>query len=227
MITSRILLILTLCALFSSNGMAQDLGRYRDFQFGMTPEAVAARMQINASAIRTIYHRPALIQTFQWDKPGYSDSVMNDKSVRSIRFEFYEGELSKIVITYDPVATNGMTTDDMIEAISRPYGAAIMPERTVAVSTSSVYPDTQTVLASWEDGQYSYNLFRSEYGSTFGLVAFSKRLDLMAGASIRESDRLDKLEAPERERALQLKQEADRRAAQEKARVVSKSSFRP
>jgi len=49
----------------------------------------------------------------------------------------------------------------------------------------------------------------------------------MVTVSIREADRLDKLEAPERERALQLKQEADRRAAQEKARLVSKPNFRP
>jgi len=228
MISSRTLLTPSLCALlFSSAGMAQDLGRYRDFQFGMSPETVATQMQINPLAIRTTYHRPAVIQTFQWDKPGYSDSGTKDKSLRSIRFDFYNGELSKIVVTYDPTGTNGLTTDDIIEAISALYGPAAKPDRTIAVSASSAYPNNQAVLASWEDAQYSYNLFRSEYGNTFGLVAFSKNLDLMASVSIREADRLDKLEAPERERVLQLKQEVDRRAAQEKARLVSKPNFRP
>lgn len=228
MISPRTLLTASLCALlFSSAGMAQDLGRYRDFQFGMSPEIVATQMQINPSAIRTTYHRPAVIQTFQWDKPGYSDSGTKDKSLRSIRFDFYNGELSKIVVTYDPKGTNGLTTDDIIEAISALYGPAAKPDRTIDVSASSVYADNQTVLASWEDAQYSYNLFRSGYGITFGLVAFSKRLDLMASVSIREADRLDKLEAPERERALQLKEEAAKRTAQEQARLVNKPGFHP
>ena len=228
MISFRTLLTASICALlFSSAGMAQDLGKYRDFQFGMSPEAVATQMQIKSSAIRTTYQRPAVIQTVQWDKPGYSESGTKNKSLRSIRFDFYNGELSKLVVTYDPAGTNGLTTEDMIEAISALYGPAAKPERTITVSASSLYADNQTVLASWEDALYSYNLFRSEYGNTFGLVAFSKKLDEMASVSIGEADRLDKLEAPERARVLQLKQEVDRRAAQEKARLVSKPSFRP
>lgn len=228
MIRFRSLLTASLCVLLlSSAAMGQDLARYRDFQFGMSPEALATQMQINPSAIRTTYHRPAVIQTFQWDKLGYSESGTQNKSLRSIRFDFYNGELSKIVVTYDPAETNGLTTADMIEAISALYGPAANSDRTIAVSASSVYVDKQTVLASWEDALYSYNLFRSGYGNTYGLVAFSKKLDEMASVSIREGDRLDKLEAPERERALQLEQEADRRAAQEKARLVSKPSFRP
>src|ERR1043166_4161598 len=58
MINSRTLLAPSLSALlFSSAGMAQDLARYRDFQFGMSPEAVATQMKINPSAIRTTYRR--------------------------------------------------------------------------------------------------------------------------------------------------------------------------
>jgi hypothetical protein len=226
MITFRTILKASLCALLlSCTGIAQDLSKYRDFQFGMSPEAAATQMQMSPSAIRTTYHRPALIQTFQWDKPGYSETETKNQSLRSIRFDFYNGELSKIVVIYDPARTNGLTTDDMVEAISGLYGPAAKPDRTIAVS--AVYADNQTVLASWEDALYSYNLFRSGYGNAFGLVAFSKKLDEMASVSIREADRLDKLEAPERERALQLKQDADRRAAQEKARLASKPSFRP
>src|SRR5690242_2281327 len=202
MISYRMLLAPLCALLFSSVSMAQqDLAKYRDVQFGMSPEAVATQMKINPSAIRTTYQRPAVVQTFQWDNLAYSDAATKDKSVRSIRFDFYNGELYKMVVTYDPVATDGMTTDDVIEAISALYGPAAKPDRIIGVSTSSTYPDNQTVLASWEDSQYSYNLYRSEYANTFGLVAFSKKLDLMASGSIREADRLDKLEAPERARS--------------------------
>jgi len=166
-----------------------------------------------------------LIQTLQWDQSSYSD--LKDRSLRNIRFDFYNGELFKMVVTYDTARTGGLTTDDMIEAISAIYGQAAKPESTVSVSTFSLYEDNQKVLACWENAEYSYNLFRSPYGNAFGLIAISKKLDLMANDSGREADRLDKLEAPEKERAQQMKQEEDKRTAQEKARLISKPNFRP
>jgi hypothetical protein len=229
MISPRTLLTsLFFVAVFSSLGTAQDLARYRDFQFGMSLESVAKQTNMDAAAAKTIHQRPAVIQTLQWDQSSYSDRAAKDRSLRSIRFDFYNGELSKMIVTYDPVRTDGLTTDDMIEAISAIYGPATKPEKTVAVSTSSMYVvDNEKVLACWEDAQYSYSLFRSSYGNAFGLYAVSKKLDLMASDSGREADRLDKLEAPEKERAQQMKQEEDKRAAQEKARLISKPNFRP
>jgi hypothetical protein len=227
MINTRTFATSLLCAaLFSSLGTAQDLSKYRNFQFGMSLESVAKEINMKASAARVSHQRPAMIQTLQWDQFGYSDLPGKDRSLRSIRFDFYNGELSKMVVTYDPIGTEGLTTDDMIEAISAIYGAATKPERTIAVS-SAVYEDNQKVLACWEDAQYSYNLFRAAYGNAFGLVAFSKKLDIVASDSSRESDRLDKLEAPARELAQQVKQEEDKRVAQEKARLISKPKFRP
>jgi hypothetical protein len=228
MISYRMLATSILCAaLFSSLGAAQDLAKYRDFQFGMSLESVAKQIHMDASAAKTTHQRPAVIQTLQWDQSGYSDRAPKDGSVRNVRFEFYNGELSKMVVTYDPAGTEGLTTDDMVEAISAIYGLATKPERTIAISTSSIYEDNEKVLACWEDAQYSYNLFRSPYGNAFGLVAFSKKLNLMATDSSREAARLDKLEAPQKELARQMKQEEDKRAAEQKARLISKPKFRP
>jgi len=199
-----------LCAaLFSSLGTAQDLSKYRDFQFGMSLESVAKQTHMKASAAKITHQRPAMIQTLQWDQLSYSGLQAKDRSLRSIRFDFYNGELSKMVVTYDPSGTEGLTTEDMIEAISTIYGPASKPERTIAVSASAVYEDNEKVLACWEDAQYSYNLFRAAYGNAFGLIAISKKLDLMASESSREADRLDKLEAPQKELALRIKQEED------------------
>ena len=209
-------------------GAAQDLAKYRDFQFGMSLESVAKQIHVNASDAKTTYQRPALIQTLQWEQFGYSNRAAKADSLNNVRFDFYNGELSRMVVTYDPVGTEGLTTDDMIEAISAMFGTATAPERTITVSGSAAYyENNQKVLACWEDAQYSYNLFRSSYGNAFGLVAFSKKLDLMASDSRREADRLDKLEAPGKELARQMKQEEDKRAAQEKARLISKPKFRP
>src|SRR5260370_11663061 len=164
---------------------------------------------------------PWAIQTPQWDQLGYSVPAAKDRSLRSIRFDFYNGELFKMVVAYDPVGTEGLTTEDMVQAISSIYGPATKPERTVGVSIFSLYEDNQKVLASWEDAQYSYNLFRSPYGDAFGLIAISKQLDLVAADASREAERLDKQEAPAQELAQQVKQDDDKRAAQEKARMVT------
>jgi hypothetical protein len=229
MITFRALVMSLLCvALFSSAGLTQDLDRYRDFQFGMSLESVLKQIQLKTSDARTIHQRPAVIQTVQWDQFAYSELAAKAGSLRNIRFDFYNGELSKMVVTYDPVGTDGLTTADMIEAISAIYGrATTTPERTIAVSSSAVYHDSEKVLAWWENDQYSYSLFRSSYGNAFGLVALSKKLDLLAINSSQEADRLDKSEAPEKEAARQIKQEEDKRAVQEKARVANKPKFRP
>jgi len=182
---------------------------------------------MNASATKTIHQRPALIQALQWDQVLYTEAAAKYGSIRGIRFDFYNGELFKLAVTYDPAGTDGLTTADMIEAISAVYGPAATPQRTIALSPSALYDEKQEVLACWEDALYSYNLFRSEYGNTFGLVALSKEVAVMATNASREADRLDKLEAPAKELARQAKQEEEKRAAQEKARLVSKPKFRP
>jgi hypothetical protein len=132
-----------------------------------------------------------------------------------------------MIVTYDPLATEGLTTDDIVEAISVLYGTAAKAADSIVVSNSATYEDQEKVLARWEDAQYSYSLIRFSYGSAFGLVAFSKRLDMMAGDSRRESDRLDKLEAPSKELARQMKLNEDKRTAQESARSVNKPKFQP
>lgn len=212
-------------ALFSSPGIAQNLGKYRDFQFGTNVESLAKQIQMKVSEANTNHQRPALIQTLQWNSTSYLPGTT--ASVRSIRFDFYNDELFKMVVTYDSVGTKGLTADDIIEAISAVYGTAGKPDDFITISNSTTYPDQEKVLARWEDAQYSYNFFRFSYGSEFGLVAFSKTLDMMANAASREADRLDALEAPAKELVRQKKQAEDARTALESARAVNKPKFRP
>jgi hypothetical protein len=182
---------------------------------------------MDVSDAKTIHQRPAMIQTLQWDQSNYSNPAPKERSLRSLRFDFYNGELFKIIVAYDPGGTDGLTTQDVVEAISGIYGPATTPDRTIPVPTASLYEDNQKVLGCWENDQYSYNLFRSRYGNAFGLIAISKKLDLVATDAIREAERLDRLEAPAKEIARQKQQEADRRTEQEKARLISKPNFRP
>ena len=116
----------------------------------------------------------------------------------------------------------------MVEAISVKYGVATRPTaKIILFSSFHIYNDSEKVIARWEDTRYSFNLFRSSYQPTFGLLVFSKQLDRSAVAAIAEAIRLDDLEAPQREIERQRKQEAESRAAQEKARPANKGNFRP
>jgi hypothetical protein len=131
------------------------------------------------------------------------------------------------VVNYDRYKTEGLTTEDVVEAISAKYGTATKPSAEITYSSSQVYNDREAVIARWEDSQYSFNLFRSSYQPTFGMMAFSKRLDALARAAVVEAIRLDEQEAPQREIERQQKQDEANRATQEKAKLANRPQFRP
>jgi hypothetical protein len=203
---------------------APDLSRYREFQFGMDLAAVAKLVDMRPSEAKVIHQRPAVIQELTWQP--LSSSPQADP-VRTIFFSFYNDELFRIVVNYDRYKTEGLTTEDVVEALSAKYGTATKPAAEIIFSSSQVYNDSEVVIARWEDSQYSFNLFRSSYQPTFGMVGFSKRLDALARAAIAEAIRLDEQEAPQRKIERQKKQDAEDRAAQAKARLVNKPAFRP
>jgi hypothetical protein len=206
--------------------VAGDLSRYRNYQFGMTVPEIAKLAGVDASTVRVIHNRPAIIQELEWQPRDFARSSPQADSVNGVLFSFYNGELFRMVIDFDSYKTEGMTVDDMVEVISSVYGTATKPVAGITVSTSEVYNDSEVVIARWEDLQYSFNLFHSTYKPTFGVIAFSKKLDAQARAAVAEAIRLDDREAPQREIERQKKQAAEDRAAQEKVRELNKSKFR-
>jgi hypothetical protein len=218
-------------ALFASVGGAQNFSKYRDFEFGTDIDTVAKQLHMDPSAATTVHRRPEVIQTLSWRQYSYvsssSSSSSKPDSLQTLRFDFYNGALARIVVGYDPVQVQGLTVEDISEAISNVYGRASLVNTTVVISDPGRREETRPVLARWEDPNYSYSLFSAPYGSSFGVVAVSKRLDLMATVAGREANRLDELEAPLREAERQKKAEQDLQAAQDKARLIAKPNFRP
>jgi hypothetical protein len=205
----------------------QDLSKYREFQFGMNLLAVAKQADVKPTEARVVHQRPALIQELEWRPQRSLSTSPEGDTVKEVLFSFYNGELFRIMVNYDQYKTEGLTNEDMVEAISSRYGVATRPAaKIILFSSFHVYNDSEKVIARWEDSQYSLNLFRSSYQPTFGLLVFSKRLDARAVAAIAEAIRLDDQEAPQREIQRQKKQDEENRAAQEKARPANKASFR-
>lgn len=222
--------LLVVCFVFlAPQGSAQDLARYRDFEFGMTVDSVVKHTKSEPSSIKTLYTKPELIQTLHWNRQDYFSPVPLDATdpVRSIRFDFYQDRLFRIVAVYSTKQLEGMSSDDVVEAISKTYGPATMPGGNVVVSSYADYEDEQKVLARWENEENIYSLFRSSYRGEFGLVGYSRKIETIATGSIVEARRLETAAAPQREVDRQQKEVENRRAAEEKARSVNRPNFRP
>lgn len=224
--SARILAVsIPLALLLAPALRAGDLSRYREFQFGMDLPTVVKLVKMNSSDVKVIHQRPGPIQELDWHPSRLPETSPDPGPLQNILFSFYNNELFRMVVTYDRYKTDGMTAEDMIEAISASYGKATRP--TVDIIFPSIYHETAKIVARWEDGQYKFSLVRPSYQLSFAMVASSKRLDALAEAAIIEAIRLDKQEAPRKEAELQSRQDEERRVQQEKARVTNKASFRP
>ena len=204
----------------------QDLSKYRTFSLGTSLAELTKQVGPYSHWTTLIHQRPAAIQELTFWTLSSSRSPVGVEPVSQILFSFYDGELYRIVVTYDRDATKGLTDDDMVQAVSARYGAATRFYPEINLPTYDMFASTETVIARWEDSQNSVNLFRSSNQSSFLLAVFSKRLDARAKAAIIESEKLEKLdkqEAPQVEIG-RLKKEADELAI---VRQINQKTFRP
>jgi hypothetical protein len=204
----------------------EESQRYRDFQLGADVATVRALAGMEASDVKDVHVRPALIQEFEWRR-GYSTAARAD-SVQQITFTFYNDQLAKLVVDYDRSRTEGLTESDMSDALSKMYGTPLLPAGTIArASSSQIEVESGSPLARWADSEYSATLYRSPYGSAFRLIVIATTLEALARGAEAEAVRMDNREAPQRELARQMKQVADSQASEEKARQANKAAFRP
>jgi len=204
---------------------AADFSSYRGFQFGMNVSRAAEQAGMKPSEAKVDHQRPVLIQTLDFQPNLFHSAVAKDDPVSEITLSFCNGELFRMAVVYDRYKVDGMTTDDMIQALSKTYGTAERP--TAEIAYHSYYAEAAPVIARWEDAEYSYNLVRAEDRSTFALVLYSKALDARAQTGIVEAARLDALEAPQKEADRVKKQAEENEILQEKSRLANKASFRP
>jgi len=202
----------------------QDLSKYRNFSFGMSLIDLSKQVDQKPAEANLIHQRQAVIQELTW-WPPLTSGTPQAAPVRQILFSFYNGELYRILVTYDRYVTEGLTAEDMVRTMSAKYGTATRPTAEINFRTNETgeYGTTEKVIVRWEDSRYSFNLFRSSLSNTFGLVMFSKRLDAQAEAAIAKSLKLEGQEGPQEEVA-RVKKEAD---DLETSRQGNIKAFRP
>ncbi len=202
---------------------AQDLSKYRTFSLGMSLPELSNQVDLRPLQTKLIQKHPAVVQELACWPGGSSDHSRQADSVLQIFFSFYNGELFRILVTYDQDATHGLTAEDMVQAISTKYGTATRPAGEISFPTNELYRSTENVIARWEDSQYSINLVRSRFLNSFALAMFSKRLNAQVEAAIAKSIKLEGQEDPQKEIDRQKKKTDDLEAARQKNRKM----FRP
>jgi len=207
----------------------QDRARYRDYQLGASLASVSAIPGVTATDAKAIHERPAVRQELQWRRPYvHSTPPVPIDPAKEILFSFYDDQLTRIVVDYDPDQTAGMTDADLTEAISTLYGPVSKPgAKSSRTLPSRFETESGTVVARWGDADVAVALLRTSYASGFRLIVTSPRLDALAEAAEAKAQRLDVVEGPRRERDLQKKEAADAQALLEQARLTNKAAFRP
>jgi hypothetical protein len=228
MAITRVLALSTAWIVISTTPLSAttELSRYRGFAFGMSVATVARHAAISAEP-RIVHQRPELIQELMWLPPHVVTLAEEGDPVRKVLFTFYNDQLSRVAVSYDRSRTEGLTAEDLVEAISVTYGVPTIP---AVGTTRPAIPGSNAddkIVAHWEDPQYSVTLFRSKYLSTFGLVLLSKRLDSLTALANAEAILLDEREAPARETVRQQQRTDESRIKEDTARRVNKAAFKP
>ena len=209
---------------------AQDLSRYREVAFGSSVSAVVAITGTNATDVKVIHERPALIRELAW-RPQYAIGrpVGRSEAAREVTFRFVDDELFSIIVVYDPRLVAGLSNADLIDAVSVVYGPATLTpaaSQAPALAPAGAVNGT-TAVARWQSADYEFTLMREVYPETFRLIGVSRQLATAARAAEIEAKRLDQEEAPRR-LAEQAVADAERkRADADKARTTNKGEFRP
>jgi hypothetical protein len=231
MMNPRTLAIGAVALLLSTHGVqSQGRAQYRDFQLGGDLASVATLAGVAVATAKVVHQRPALMQDLEW-RPAHwmSDSITAQSDpVQQVIFSFYNDQLFRVMVDYDRQRTDGLTSSDMIDAISQSYGTPLKPvvKRPYA-PVMSIDAEFGTPVSRWEGDDYAVALYRASYSTTFRMIVTMPRLDTLARTADAQSLRLDAREAPQREIARQKKEVDDARATQEKMRVTNKATFRP
>src|SRR5581483_2292051 len=163
----------------------------------------------------------------EWHRGYTASNETAVDPVQHIAFSFYDDQLFRLVIDYDRDRTEGMTDGDMVEAISTMYGTPMKAARATHAALPRVDEESGARIGEWGNDQYSAVLYRSSYASGFRMVVTSPRLAALARKAEAQALRLEKRDAPQRERARQQKAADTDRAAKAKARTANKAAYKP
>jgi hypothetical protein len=202
---------------------AQDLSKYRNFSLGSSLTELLVQVSAQPADATVVHPAPALIQQLTWWPVKSHQTTAPTDAVQEVEFSLFNGALYKIVVTYENSATEGLSVEDMVDAISVNYGAATMPVADKDPPPSAGYSSSRKTIAVWEDAQYSVTLSRFPLSSVFQLVMLSKQWNGQADMAIAEAVNQERENAPQKK----LEREKQEAADLETMRQANLKAFRP
>ena len=206
---------------------AQEMCRYREYVLGSSLESVTRVSGALASDARTLHERPAMLQRLLWRAPYLKSLARSADPVRDVAFSFYDGALYQVIVNYDRTRTEGLTSADLVEAVSSEYGPGVLAGLSSRRNLPGESSPGSVVVARWQNAEMLLTLLQSEGAPEFQLILISKSLGAQAQRALREAARLDLVEGPRREQENREKASRDAAVAREKARDTNKAAFRP
>ena len=183
--------------------------------------------QWNAPGRRQDHPRAARpIQRLLWRAPYVRSTDVSPDPVREIALSFYNGALYQVIVTYDRQRRRPDEQRRCRIAVRqlRTGGGRIGQNRFDVPSDG--LPGSIAV-ARWQTADALLMLLRADDGLEFQLILESKAASASARRAIRESTRLDTLEAPRRDLERRTKEASDAEAERDKARMTNKAAFPP
>ena len=204
-----------------------ELSRYREFELGASVATVTAVTQ-NATRVKTVHSRPALLQQLEWRPRYMAGAPQADRdSIGEVVFSFVDDQLFQMSIAYAQDRTSGLTDADMVGSLTAVYGAPSSPSPRPRTTAGLVALDAPVVIAEWRHAETTVVLQRREYSESFFLVITSLPLDTIARKAQATAVAMDQREAPAREAALLKKRADDEKVAAERTRSTNKKVFQP
>src|ERR1700733_7163107 len=203
---------------------AQDLSRYRKIALGTSVEALLKQTGESAREVSVSHQSPALIQEITlWPVDSSYSSSSNRDPVLEIAFTFYNGKLYRMAVTYDRFSMEGLTEDDLVNAISLRYGTGRRFYPEINLDTPDTVESTDEVIARWDNSRNSVTLIQSNSMNSFKLLVLSKQVEAQAKTAITSAVKLERDEAPQKEMDRQSQEAIDLEAARQK----NLTTFRP
>lgn len=203
-----------------------DLHTYHGFALGMSTADVVAHAGAKDADVKTLHEQPSLLQELSWRRPYQSEPTADD-SIDAIVFNFVDGRLFKMTVSYETDRTQGLTKEDVIESLAAIYG----PRSTVPVRAArrSEFEsiDTPIALAAWSDADSTITLNQSPFSQTYGLVITSTTREALARKALAVATSRAAREAPAREAARAKADAEAERAAATKTRATNRAGFQP
>ena len=199
------------------------LSHYRGVTLGDSVQAVVDHLRLVAADVKVVHERPTLVQEVTWG-PSRVTSIEPDPLAEMI-LTFSAGRLARIAVSYDRERTQGMTNEDLQEAMGSVYGVSMLIA-TPLQTTSTPSAERQTI-GRWEDAETLLLLWREQYPNRVGLTITSLAGDQALQQAIAEGARVDAAEAPARDLPRRIDEAAAIQARAEKIRQDNKAKFKP